>query len=154
MGGAWLSHGRRRPMKLIEFSIRWIVGILFIYASLHKIVDPCTFAYAVENYKVLPHQFLINSMAVYLPFLELICGTALLLNTRTRGASLLISMMTLMFIIAISINMILGRSFDCGCFSPYAPDYIKNPVNLLIKDIFILAGAVFVYIFSRGNKQS
>ena len=141
-------------MKPVEFSIRWIVGVIFIYASLHKIVDPCSFAYAVENYKVLPFQFLINSTAVYLPFLELVCGTALLLNTRTRGASLLIATMTLMFIIAISINMILGRSFDCGCFSPYVPDYVKNPDNLLIRDIIILAGAVFVYIFSRKKKPS
>ena len=141
-------------MKLVEFSIRWVVGVLFIYASLHKIIDPCTFAYAVENYEVLPFQFLINSTAVYLPFLELICGTALLLNTRTRGASLLITMMTLIFIIAISINMILGKSFDCGCFSPYVPDYVKNPENLLVRDIFIFAGAVFVYIFSRANKPS
>jgi putative oxidoreductase len=141
-------------MNLVEFSIRWIVGIVFIYASLYKIIDPCNFAYAVENYKILPFQFLINSTAVYLPFLELICGTALLLNTRTRGASFLIAMMTLIFIIAISINTILGRSFDCGCFSAYVPDYVKNPQDYLFRDIFILVGAVFVYIFRRENKQS
>ncbi len=141
-------------MKLVEFGIRWIVGIVFIYAAVHKIIDPCTFADAVENYKILPFQFLINATAVYLPFLELICGTALLLDARTRGASFLMALMTLMFIVAISINMILGRSFDCGCFSAYVPGYVNDPKQLLLRDILIFAGVIFIYLSSWREKLS
>ncbi len=132
-------------MKLLDLLLRWVIGFIFIYASLHKLVDPCSFSVAVENYHLLPFRFLINIMAVLLPVFELICGLALILNTRVKGASLNISILTTIFIIAISINLILGREFDCGCFSPYDPDHVSSPFILLIRDIFTLAGAIAIY---------
>ena len=57
----------------IELAARWILGLTFIYASLHKILSPEDFAKIVYGYDLFPHVF-INLIAIIIPFLELIAG--------------------------------------------------------------------------------
>lgn len=143
-------------MKYFEIIVRWALGIMFIYSSIYKMVDPCSFSHVVANYKILPAQFLINLTAVYLPYIEVVCGVALLLNTRVKGASYILNVMLIVFIIAISINLLQGRNFDCGCFSKHDPDAQVSAVELLIRDFIFLAGTLFVYIWhsKKGNEVS
>ncbi len=93
-----------------------ILGVIFIYASLHKIADPPDFAHQICNYKFVPGA-LVNLTAIYLPWIELVAGAALIVGCfGRRGAAALVGAMLVVFIIAISINLARGHPVDCGCF--------------------------------------
>ncbi len=99
-------------IRLIQISL----GLLFIYASLDKIWNPGLFAKAIANYRILPLEVL-HLSAIILPWLELVCGLALVFNRYQRAATLLIMGMLIVFILAILSAMSRGLDFNCGCFS-------------------------------------
>ena len=123
----------------IELFIRWLIGITFIYASYHKIVEPAHFAKIIYGYYLFP-EFIINLTAIILPFLELLSGIALILGIYPRSALLILESLLFAFIVALSINLIRGHNFDCGCFSFGEPGYGYSVLSLLVRDViyFIL----------------
>jgi len=93
-----------------------ILGMVFIYASYHKIADPVDFAHMVYLYKMTPGPF-INLIAIYLPWIELVTGAVLILGIPgRRGAAVLTGLMLLVFMGAIGFNLARGHPVDCGCF--------------------------------------
>ncbi len=94
---------------------RLIVGLLFIYASYYKIMDPGSFAKSIWYYHLIPGN-LINLIALILPWVELLCGLFLIFGIFYRGAVLLIFLMVAIFILALSSTIIRGIDIDCGCF--------------------------------------
>jgi uncharacterized membrane protein YphA (DoxX/SURF4 family) len=96
---------------------RWVLGLVFIAASLPKLNTPADFALAVYRYQILPSEF-INLTAILLPVTELVAGLALILWPRMRqGANLLLLLMLVVFTIAIASTMYRGIDVACGCFS-------------------------------------
>ena len=49
--------------------IRLVLGFLFLYASLDKILLPSKFAEVIYNYRILPVE-LLNICAIIVPWLE------------------------------------------------------------------------------------
>lgn len=102
---------------------KWLVrfiqiglGLLFIYASLDKIWNPGLFAKSISNYRLLPLP-LLHISAIILPWLEFVCGFALIINRYQRAANIIIGGLLLVFILAIISAMARGLDFNCGCFS-------------------------------------
>jgi putative oxidoreductase len=91
------------------------LGVIFIAAALPKIVDPPSFAHMVYNYKMIP-KALLGPMALTMPWVELLCGVALVLGIWRKTAAKLVGAMLIMFIVAISINLARGNAVNCGCF--------------------------------------
>ncbi|MBT8358981.1 MAG: DoxX family membrane protein, partial [Deltaproteobacteria bacterium] len=89
----------------IELVIRWLFGMTFIYACFHKIIEPAHFAKIIYGYYLFP-EFSINLIAIILPYLEFICGIALMLGIYPRSALLILQSMLFSFIVALSINWI------------------------------------------------
>ncbi len=124
----------------IELFIRWLIGITFIYASYHKIAEPAHFAKIIYGYYLFP-EFIINLTAIILPYLELLSGIALILGIYPRSALLILEAMLFVFIVALSINLIRGYNFDCGCFSSGERGYGYSVLSLLVRDvIYFLLG--------------
>ena len=94
---------------------RLVVGGVFVYASLDKLANPAGFAAAIHNYRLVPDAAL-HLMAHLLPVLELTVGTALILGLCRRGAALLASALTMIFMVAISAALARGLDISCGCF--------------------------------------
>ena len=126
--------------------IRLVVGAVFVYASLDKIMHPDGFAKAVYNYKILPAS-LVNITALFLPWLELLTGAALILGTKVKGASLIISAMLVVFLVAVTATLVRGISIDCGCFTSSSAGR-KTGNGLLIQDTLLLLGSL--HLFFRG----
>ena len=109
-------------MKKIKFNpnlifiFRLIIGMVFIYASIHKIANPEEFAKSIDNYRLLP-IFLINIIAIILPWLELIIGLFIIFGIFIKASSFLISLNMLIFTILVLITIIRGIDISCGCFS-------------------------------------
>ena len=56
---------------ILPLLVRLFVGGVFIYASIDKIMHPHGFAELVNNYHILP-PYLVNLMAIFLPWLEMV----------------------------------------------------------------------------------
>lgn len=99
--------------------VRLAVGVTFLFASAYKIIDPGAFAKSIWYYHLVPGS-LINFIALVLPWLELVCGLALIFGVYYRGAVVWINLMTILFIVALTTAIVRGISIDCGCFKAAA----------------------------------
>jgi len=135
----------------IELFIRWLIGITFIYASYHKIVEPAHFAKIIYGYYLFP-EFIINLTAIILPYLELLSGIALILGIYPRSALLILESLLFAFIVALSINLIRGHNFDCGCFSFGEPGYGYSVLGLLVRDVIYFILCLQSLFFNKHRK--
>jgi len=129
----------------LETKIVWMarltLGLVFLWASVHKILDPGAFARAVANYRMLPETW-VNLFAVTLPWVEFLCALLLLSGQWVRTSSLMVSGLLVVFIVAVSFNMIRGLDIDCGCFDTDSGR--KIGVRLLVEDTLYLVLCLFL----------
>ena len=128
----------------LEMAARLILGAIFIYASYHKIIDPAAFAKIVYGYDLFPPAT-INLIAIIIPFVELITGAALIIGIYSQSAALIINAMLLFFILIISVNLIRGHEFDCGCFSIQSDPLDDSPGFMLGRNIVLLALGIYIF---------
>jgi len=122
---------------------------MYIYASFYKIIEPATFAKSIWYYHMVPGD-LINLVALILPWLELICGLALIVGVFYRGAVLWANLMLVMFIIALTSTIVRGLDIDCGCFKAGAS--ATGPAwNALTFDLVALLFGLQLW-FSRSKR--
>lgn len=136
-------------LSQLELLLRWILGLSFIIASFHKIIDPNNFAKIIYGYYLFPNLS-INMIAIILPYIELYSGLFLIAGWQMRSACMIINAMLIGFIIALSINLIRDHQFDCGCFSFGDAGYTSSVAQVLIRDIILLIMGLFI-IFKKGN---
>ena len=102
-------------MKIIWRIIDLIVGGIFVYAGVIKVLDPVQFANDIDNYKSLP-WFISVRLAFYLPWLEILCGLALIFRVLYRGALSILTALILGFTLATIAARVRGLDITCGCF--------------------------------------
>jgi uncharacterized membrane protein YphA (DoxX/SURF4 family) len=130
----------------IILPFRLYIGSLFIYASLHKIEDPSSFAQTIANFEVLPH-WSINAIAIVLPWIELLGGIFLVLGVFVRSNALVLSILLIAFAGATLINVLRGSNINCGCFL----DDVESPITAwtVIRDIIWFAMTVTLVALER-----
>jgi uncharacterized membrane protein YphA (DoxX/SURF4 family) len=128
---------------IFQLALRIILGGTFVAASLDKITHPRLFAEVIYNYQILPLS-LINLAAAVMPLLELIAGITIIIGLWTRSSSFILSGLTLIFIAAISFNMIRGLEVNCGCFDVISGS--KIGADLLIRDILLLFAGILIIL--------
>ena len=136
----------------IELAARLILGVTFIYASYHKILAPAEFAKLVYGYDLFPHDT-INLISITIPFIELISGIALITGIYTRAAALIITGMLIAFIISISINVIRGHEFNCGCFSIENNHTAKSAKYMLGRDVILLILGSYLFMYGLDKPR-
>jgi putative oxidoreductase len=94
---------------------RLVLGGVFVFAGISKIYDPGTFAIELERYQLFPWK-VSAAAANYLPWLEFLAGSCLLLKWFERGALLLITLLLAVFTFGLASALVRGLSIDCGCF--------------------------------------
>jgi len=141
--------------KYLQFFIRLIIGVIFIWASIGKILDPESFAKAIFRYQLLPFG-LVNILSIILPFLEFFMGIFLLAGIYKKGSSFLIIIFLLIFTVALTSAYARGLNIDCGCFSLESVSSKGDILVAIFRDIAMLFGAIIVYLYSginKGNKE-
>jgi putative oxidoreductase len=101
--------------KYLLLLFRIILGFVFIYAGILKISDPAGFSDSINNYKLLPLSF-VNFFAITLPWVEFVAGLFLIFGVSVKENSFIISVMLIVFLLAIGISLIRGLNIECGCF--------------------------------------
>lgn len=127
----------------IELALALLVGAVFIYAGVLKVLDPVKFASDIANFRILPWA-VCTRVAFYLPWLEIICGVALIAGRLRDGALGILSVLTVIFIVATISAKVRGINLDCGCFGS-ATKNLTFTWHLVIN--FALLGTLLVLWF-------
>ncbi len=137
-------------MKFMTTLARILLGAVFLYAAYDKILHPEAFSLIVQKYRILPPQFA-NLIAIFLPWLEAVCGLALVTGIKSRGAAFLVTLLMVVFIAALGFNFLRGLDVQCGCFGT---DPAKGDARMdLIRDAAILLLAVIVLAAQSARKD-
>ena len=132
--------------KEIVLVLRLLLGVVFVWASIHKVQHPELLAATSRSYEIIPVS-LSNLFAIFLAWSELFAGVFLILGVFTRPSALVVALLLAMFIIAICATLVRGIIIDCGCFEEEG-----HPVDvaLLIRNFLLILTAFLVYRFDRG----
>ena len=128
--------------KIIWRTIAIVIGGLFVYAGAVKIIDPAAFARDIDNYKVLPWQPSVW-LAFYLPWLEILCGLALITRVLFRGAVFIVTGLMIVFVIISIVAKARGLDVSCGCFG-HASQYLNFTWHLVL-DVLLLGGLLLLW---------
>ena len=134
--------------KYLALIFRLVLGGVFIYAAIPKIVAPENFATSISNYRMLPNAGL-NLMAITLPWVELLAGGLLVAGVWVRASAWTVTGMCVMFLVAISSAVWRGLNIDCGCFGTVAGRRIG--MTSLVFDAALLAMAVWLSLRERDS---
>lgn len=133
--------------KYFLVAIRIVLGIVFIFAAVSKVAEPELFARSISNYKLLP-IFLVNILAIILPWIELCAGLLLIFGVSVKENSAVLSGLLSVFIIAIIISLIRGLDIECGCFGTV--DGAKVGIQKILENIgLLLAGLILIRFDSK-----
>ena len=139
-------------LRALYTSSRLVLGVVFLYACWQKILDPLEFSKIIGYYQILPAA-LISPVALLLPWAELICGISLIVNRWTHGASLIIAILMLIFMVALGVNIYRGIDVSCGCFT-LTQEAPSNMWHAMFRDGLLLIMAVWVLLYRSQNEYS
>ncbi len=123
-----------------------VIGLVFIYAGGTKAWDPIAFTRDIQNFHILPWSLGVR-LAFYLPWVEILCGLALLTGYLRGGAVAILTSLTVIFIGALIAAKVRGINLECGCFGS-ATKNLPFAWHLVL-DFALLAGLVALLFISR-----
>ena len=124
-------------------AVRVVIGGIFLLTGALKAFDPDAFLLDIQSYRLLPYRLEVAT-AVYLPWLEILCGLSLVLGRFCYRGSLAISMsLMVVFATALTSAWTRGLNINCGCFGSW--ETYPNYPWLLARDLVLLAGMVIVW---------
>jgi uncharacterized membrane protein YphA (DoxX/SURF4 family) len=132
---------------VLGWLVRVGLGALFVWASADKIMHPDQFAKIVNNYQILPGE-VINIFGITLPWLELLCGLALIAGVLVRPAAAWIGLLLVVFVVAVSLALSKGININCGCFSTSAHARGLG-FGLLLQDLGMLLLALHAAVYDN-----
>lgn len=138
-GHAWLAL----PLRLY-------LGVLFIYAAVHKVADPAAFALDVATYEILPLG-LVNLVALTMPWIEIVAGAMLIAGVRVRPAALVVAALMAVFLVALIIALARGLDMSCGCFASQGAESDPISWRTVLRDLVWFAMAAHVAVFDRAR---
>jgi uncharacterized membrane protein YphA (DoxX/SURF4 family) len=142
----------------LTIRVQIALGVIFVAAALPKIVDPPSFAQMIYNYRLVPGA-LVNFMGLFMPWLEILTGLALILGIWKTAARNLIAAMLVTFIVAIAINLARGNAVDCGCFAvAAAPKSVEERFHdmrmVILRDVGMLLMVAQLWWASRYRDET
>lgn len=136
---------------LVRRMIAVLVGALFIYAGVVKVEDPMRFASDISNYDMVSWAVGVR-VAFYLPWLEIICGLALVFHRLFSGALAITMALLVAFLVATIWARAHGLDISCGCFGT-----VSSNLTLtwhLILDLCLLAALIALWCMRKQKPAS
>ncbi|MBP8645363.1 MAG: DoxX family membrane protein [Syntrophobacteraceae bacterium] len=128
------------PRGMLFSASRWFytfvrisLGIVFLLASVDKILHPEEFAAIVHNYRIVPAK-LVNLPAIILPWIEFLLGLLLIIGWWMPGAVLLSCTLLTVFLGILGFNAARGLDVQCGCFST-SPESASHNLWYIVRDV-------------------
>lgn len=125
--------------KVILLLLRLGLGGTFLYAGFVKIAAAPEFAADIQHYEILPWPDTAILLAIYLPWLELVSGVAVILRRFYLGGLASLGGLALIFIAALASAWLRGLDIYCGCFGRDYDSMRTDYLPLLARDLVLLA---------------
>lgn len=129
--------------RVIDWILVLIIGGLFIVAGLLKAWDPGSLGEELIAFQLLPDGLELP-VALYLPYLEIIAGIAVIAGPWRAGARLVLAGLTVVFITVLAITWGRGLDVSCGCFGSFSAE-TANYGLLILRNTCILLGLVWLH---------
>ena len=120
--------------KALLLVFRIVLGGLFVYAGIVKVLEPLDFAQNIRNYDLVG-QSLSFIAALVLPWIEILAGAFLVAGIWKRGAALVVTGLLVFFIVLTAVTMARGLDVDCGCFGSVDR---KAGLGVILEDLAML----------------
>jgi putative oxidoreductase len=95
--------------------VRWILGTILVWAAVSKLANLQEFYGSLVAYRMPIGTGLLRAIAMFLPWLELLCGLALLGNIWTEAALGWAVTLFAIFTLATGQAWMRGLEISCGC---------------------------------------
>lgn len=139
----------RQVVEWALIIVRLLAGGVFVYAGATKIGSPAAFYAEIQGYRLLPHMAA-WAMAVYLPWLEIFCGLAVVFKLCYRGAVFSLLLLLIVFTGALGSGWVRGLDISCGCFGGTADVHYPSKVAMNVG----LAIVIGVLMFREERRRS
>ncbi len=101
----------------VRVALRWILGIIFIWAAISKLAILQDFFSSLAAYKLPVPTLLLQSVAIVLPWLELFCGLMLIAGLWLRPAASWVLVLCIVFVLCTGQAWARGLEISCGCLN-------------------------------------
>lgn len=127
-----------------------LLGGIFIYAGVMKAWRPLVFLDDVRSFALLPDPYA-AMLAMFLPWLEIFAGVAVITGCLRKGGLLLLTGSLLVFLIAIGIAWARGTDIRCGCFGGNVES--SSYLTLIVRDLLLLGLALICHFWRPSIKM-
>jgi putative oxidoreductase len=137
--------------KVILLLLRLALGGVFIYAGSIKAFATQDFAHDIHRYDLVPWTDAVLLLAVYLPWLEIFSGLAVICRKLYLGGLAVLITLTLIFLGALTSAWTRGLDIECGCFGREKAAIRTHFPSLLMRDLALLAAGATLLLAERRN---
>lgn len=131
-----------RSKRYLHLLLRLALGIVFVWAGMAKLIAPDRFFLALLGYDLPLPEALLRLTAVTLPWLECLCGGALLLNLWPDTVRPLTTGLCAVFVVLLTQAFLRGLRVDCGCFGGDHGSWYNAPLFAWTRAVVLLAAAL------------
>ena len=141
-------------MQAFLKTLRWMVGLLFIFSGLIKANDPLGLIYKMQEFfEVWGMAFLDDytlGLSLFMNTLEIVTGVALLIKFPYKQTLWLLLGLIVFFTFLTGYALFSGKIKTCGCFGDCIP---LTPKVSFIKDV-VLFLAILILLFNHKKVKS
>jgi len=136
----------------LDLILRLGLGGLFVYAGVQKLRDLEQFFWDIHHFDLTPWDISMV-LAMFLPWLEIFVGLALVVRRWLRGALLIATGLSLVFLGAIGSAWWRGLDLTCGCFGK-EENNTNFPQHLALNGGMLAACLALAWAVSRENEPA
>lgn len=140
-----------KPATLLEWLLRLGLGGLFLYAGAVKLDDLQQFYLDVHHFELTPSDVSMV-LAMFLPWLEIAVGAALVSRRLYLGAITLSAGMSIVFLVAIASAWWRGLDITCGCFGRET-NQTNFPQHIAFNGAMLAAALCLAWLDRRGARS-
>lgn len=138
-------------IQLAVVLLRIGIGLLFLWAGAIKAWSPHVFLLDVQGYQLLSYKLAVAA-SIYLPWLEMVCGLALVVGrVGCRGATLILGVLMSLFTLALAAGWYRGLDITCGCFG--SGDGQTHYGFWMARDLGLVGAIVLLWLGDRCNRS-
>jgi len=145
-------RGRRVDARWLSTLARLVIGAVFAFSGVTKVVDIDGTIRAVRAYRILP-EAIVPTVGAALPVLELALAALLLTGLLTRAAAVITVPLSLAFFLGVASAWARGLTIQCGCFgnggltAHPVPGYVRE----LVLNAVLMAAAAHLIRHPRSR---
>ena len=153
-----MTKEREKRLRIIDCICRIFVGLVFLFSSFVKGVDPMGTAYKIQEYMTawsigsLTFEWALpfaTFLSVTLVTLEFLVGVLLITNSLRKLTAWTLLLMMTFFLVTTLIDAITNKVTDCGCFG----DFIKlTNWQTFWKNVVLMVPTLVIF-FCRNLKK-